>query len=420
MSENTGRAWLQPLSTEGAPEGEPLPLDFNPESLRIQINPVLRNNTAKGGSDQSANGRSTSTLSFEATFDNTGPPRAPLAPSGGGISASVNFSVGVSVGGDDELDVRRKTGRIASWVSGPREVADARAVQVEFRWGRMRWRGVISSFSETLDYFSPEGTPLRSKVSLTLTEATVEDRRPAEERKSLALSLGFAAGASVALDFSASAGFGLGASASLGAGVDLGFSANAGVQMSADVAVGVFGGGAVSAAFGGGADLSVAGKLASIGSNTAPSLSTPTAWAPTGPAAGTAAAATAAAVSASRAGGGAAALPDPAADSFRATQTAAPPNATGPTAASRLSAQIQAGSPISASRVTPLPVFGSPPRSYPTPSTGVSIASAHRVAPTPAATVAPRRPRWEQLPAASPTPGAHDRACGCARCEGAR
>ena len=42
--------------------------------------------------------------------------------------------------------------------------------RVQFRWGTLIFNGVISQHQEVFDYFSPSGVPLRSKVSLTLTE----------------------------------------------------------------------------------------------------------------------------------------------------------------------------------------------------------------------------------------------------------
>ena len=48
-----------------------------------------------------------------------------------------------------------------------------------FEWGTFLFEGYIDSFGETLDFFAAEGVPLRSTVSLSITEQDDPFRSPA-------------------------------------------------------------------------------------------------------------------------------------------------------------------------------------------------------------------------------------------------
>jgi phage tail-like protein len=97
---------------DGPEEGRRVALQFNPRSLRL----------ARG-----EDGRET--LAFEVFYD---------------------------VGPED--DVRRLTAPIS-------RVAD---VPVRFEWGELRFDGRIVALDQELDFFSPEGRPLRAALALTL------------------------------------------------------------------------------------------------------------------------------------------------------------------------------------------------------------------------------------------------------------
>ncbi len=144
------RATLTPFDEGGDKllEDKALELDFNPESLTLEVSNSL----------EEANGRSTrqtvrdtvSTLSFDAVFDSTRP-RADRDD-------------------DRELDVRKRTERLVALLDVSDKGESPRPARVEFVWGSIVFEGVFEKYSETLDFFSPEGIPLRSKLSITLTE----------------------------------------------------------------------------------------------------------------------------------------------------------------------------------------------------------------------------------------------------------
>lgn len=394
------RAKLVPFDAGGRnpQEARAIPLDFNPETLTLKVSGGEQRDRSRRGRQQVQNvGASKATLSFECIFDSTRPRDASDS----------------STGGEEMLDVRTRSKPIADLLQvygSGREQAPRR---VQFRWGTLIFNGVISQHQEVFDYFSPSGVPLRSKLSITLTEQefryevsatdAAQRRQAVEQASAGARSQAAAAGASSlmgggsGLDLSAgfdlSAGLNLdlnldmslsaqvGLSASLGLSADIGVSVGAGINLDASAAVDLFG----PAALGSDADLGRSGvAIPQPSPGLAAAGVPPNPWAPDGPAPGSRAAGLAAVVSSQRAGGA----------------------ASGNTAA-------LAGSVAR----PPLPVRGSPPlATLRTPAAGSPLFGA-RSAPTPTA-AGERRPPWETLPAAVTTtaPRPHATACACGGC----
>ena len=70
-------------------------------------------------------------------------------------------------------DVRRLTQRIAYFAT-PRRAGDRKppgVPPVRFVWGPFRFDGHVEALEETLDFFSPDGRPLRARLSLSLRGA---------------------------------------------------------------------------------------------------------------------------------------------------------------------------------------------------------------------------------------------------------
>ncbi|MDZ5461292.1 CIS tube protein [Azohydromonas lata] len=117
---------------------------FNPASLQY----TLTNNVepAPGGRKVQYVSQTTAKLSMELTFDTT----------------------------HSGHDVREDTLKMARLLQPLGPDGQRTPPVVEFTWGTYGFRGTVEQFRETLDFFSPEGVPLRSGISLTLTtnEAT--------------------------------------------------------------------------------------------------------------------------------------------------------------------------------------------------------------------------------------------------------
>jgi len=186
---------------------------------------------------------------------------------------------------------------------------------VEFRWGRFSFTGVIETLSETLDFWSAEGVPLRSTLQLTMagtgldtlaanpprrarlkqvsarsTGATgaareagdsaagrqlaaqngIEDMRMAAGG-TLAVSAGVSLQAAAGFSLSAGAGAGFGIGATAGASAGAGIGAGAGLGVSAGAGAGISAGfaGGAGTGFAAGASASAAGFGASASAGVA-------------------------------------------------------------------------------------------------------------------------------------------------------
>lgn len=243
-------------------KGKPIPVHFNPVSLQYGINNTL---AKKGSGDKTKQvvSSSTATLTLELSFDST----------------------------DTGRDVREATGPIAQLM---RAEKDNTPPVVLFSWGSFQFQGMLTSYKETLDFFSPEGVPLRASVSLgmdaqdrifdepgaspdsgglgavlavggNLTQLAGQIGDPRAAR-GIALANGSAslrldAGASLEIgaqvSISAAAGFATGASVGFG----VGGGASAGFGASAGVGLGVSAGASAGSSLGGAVSLAPFGEL---------------------------------------------------------------------------------------------------------------------------------------------------------------
>lgn len=137
------------IPVEGANDqpqtSEAIDVQFNPTDLKVALANTLRANEREGNS-RSAQfvDKSSSTLSVDLLFDTT----------------------------HDGSDVRQMTSEIALKFLKPEGEGDEMRAPRKclFQWGAFEFIGLLQSINETLDFFSPEGRPLRAKVALKLAE----------------------------------------------------------------------------------------------------------------------------------------------------------------------------------------------------------------------------------------------------------
>lgn len=150
-------------------------VQFNPDSLRVGLSNSLKADNS-GGSTQTAAQyveKSESTLSVSLVFDTTVPRdasstfRLPSEGGGAGQETTVNASH------EANSDVRKLTRAVADTFMQPQN-PDAEKpgapLRCRFQWGAFAFVGMVSAYNETLDFFSPEGIPLRATLALTLKE----------------------------------------------------------------------------------------------------------------------------------------------------------------------------------------------------------------------------------------------------------
>lgn len=143
-----------------AQSGGGIPVQFNPSSLKVTLANSLKENERSGNSRATQYvDKSSSSLSVELIFDTT--------MDWEGQSGRQNSKSG------KHKDVRQLTKEIAKAYMFQPKVGDKNTApkRCMFVWGTFAFVGVMESFDETLDFFAPEGTPLRSTVSIKMTES---------------------------------------------------------------------------------------------------------------------------------------------------------------------------------------------------------------------------------------------------------
>lgn len=133
-------------------------VQFNPTSLKVGLSNTLKANprNSNGRATQYVD-KSSSTLAVELIFDTTYIEANDDGSDTGGAS-------GIAQGSD----VRLQTKKVADTFLKPAESgAPNRCL---FQWGSFKFTGMISGYDETLDFFSPQGRPLRAALSLKFVE----------------------------------------------------------------------------------------------------------------------------------------------------------------------------------------------------------------------------------------------------------
>lgn len=253
--------------------GKDVPVQFNPESLRVSYSNQVR---WPGSGDQ----RGTAAIQFVGT----GTTR---------LSTTVWFDASANASPGDSLDVRKLTAQVAYFIEPAPGTGNAQSSTtirpVRFEWGTFRFDGVMESMDETLEFFASDGTPIRASVAFNLSRNRIQFLKSAQQGttagsspltpapqggsvqqmaagqgtqddwQSIAAANGIENPRQLApgqlLDMSAGASVGGGIGASAGAGIGFSAGASAGVSAGAGVSVG----GGLSAGFGGGVSGAISG-----------------------------------------------------------------------------------------------------------------------------------------------------------------
>ena len=164
------RAELRELVGSGQ-DGHRVTVQFNPETLKVSFaNQVVPPAGESAATDQRGSaaiqyvGKGTTKLAVQLWFDVT----SELAQADRGVT-----------------DVRVLTQKVAYFITpkaDPNDETKFLPPGVQFIWGTFRFDGIMDSLEESLEFFSPEGTPLRASVSLTLSQQNIQfefaDREP--------------------------------------------------------------------------------------------------------------------------------------------------------------------------------------------------------------------------------------------------
>jgi len=191
------------LKTQAVSGGVSLTVDFDPQSLELTYN---TSGSPSGNWNQTPSQQTGQSVSLAVT-----------------LLFDTSTSHGVSVQTRTDQLVLLTLPHTLGPKGGVRRV-------IQFHWGSFLFQGCVESMSQTIDFFSDTGVPLRSSVHLTIGQVG-----PPEQPSSPGSGAG-----GLGLSFGANVGIGAGASFGAGAsaGASFGASASAGASVSAGVGIG--------------------------------------------------------------------------------------------------------------------------------------------------------------------------------------
>jgi hypothetical protein len=147
------KAQLIPL-VNGTTPGDPVEVQFNPQSLKLNYSNQIPGGTQPQGSSPQFASTGVTKLTMELWFDVTLPPQSGSPAPGG--------------------DVRKLTEKLVSFMNVQNTNSTNQQIRtppnLKFSWGSFVFTGTMDSMDETIDLFSPAGVPLRSNVSISLSK----------------------------------------------------------------------------------------------------------------------------------------------------------------------------------------------------------------------------------------------------------
>lgn len=159
MPEQLAKAQLQELDAKFKNQinkDRALAVQFNPETLKVSFTNSVQQ--PQGGGDQRGPqaqqfvGEGTTKLSLQLWFD---------------VSA---------LDGGAQNDVRKVTQKVAYFIT-PKKNPKSKTLMippaVRFVWGTFKFDGIMDSLEESLEFFSPDGRPLRASLSVSLSQQRI-------------------------------------------------------------------------------------------------------------------------------------------------------------------------------------------------------------------------------------------------------
>lgn len=136
--------------------GQTVKVQFNPESLKVtfanQLVQPQGGDQASGTAGRQFVGAGTTKLGLQLWFDVTAMEEDPVD------------------------DVRRLTQKVIYFMTPQKSDADPKKLAppaVRFVWGSFMFDGMVDGLEQTLEFFSPEGKPLRANITLTLSQQKI-------------------------------------------------------------------------------------------------------------------------------------------------------------------------------------------------------------------------------------------------------
>ena len=153
------------------PGGKNIPVQFNPETLKItyanQIVEPKGGDKAAGTAGRQFVGAGTTKLALQLWFDVT----------------ALDGSTDPQSTGEQGIvdDVRRLTQHVVYFMTPIPTKSDPKILTppgVDFSWGTFSFKGMVEAMEESIEFFSPDGKPLRASISITLSQQKILARDP--------------------------------------------------------------------------------------------------------------------------------------------------------------------------------------------------------------------------------------------------
>jgi hypothetical protein len=155
------KAELRQLDAEYKHEINPehnVKVQFNPETLKVTFANQIQ--TPQGAGDQ----RGTPTQQFVGAGTTK-------------LVLQLWFDVNAPQEGEAVSDVRKMTEKISYFITPTEEPVGSKKYippAVRFIWGSFQFDGLMESLEESLEFFSPEGIPLRASMALGLSQQKID------------------------------------------------------------------------------------------------------------------------------------------------------------------------------------------------------------------------------------------------------
>jgi len=158
--------------------GQNIPVQFNPESLKLtyanQLVEPKGGDKAAGSAGRQFVGAGTTKLALQLWFD---------------VGAQEEVTDTETTGEKGIVDdVRRLTQHIVFFMTPQPSDSDPKQLAppgVRFEWGTFAFDGMVEGMEESIEFFSPEGKPLRATITLTLSAQKILPRDASKDGANL-------------------------------------------------------------------------------------------------------------------------------------------------------------------------------------------------------------------------------------------
>ena len=152
-------------------KGQTVTVQFNPDSLKLAFANQIQNNNPSsgggGGSAGTASGGDQGSGTSGRQFVGAGTTK---------LSVQLWFDANAGADGERVDDVRKLTQKVIYFIR-PKELESDKTKFVppglRFAWGSFTFDGLVDSIEESIEFFSPEGKPLRASIALGLSQQTI-------------------------------------------------------------------------------------------------------------------------------------------------------------------------------------------------------------------------------------------------------